>query len=34
MAVPAQHVLRVTRDCAEAGVAGLIVLTSGFAEAG
>ncbi|TXK41067.1 GNAT family N-acetyltransferase [Nonomuraea sp. C10] len=34
VAVPAQHVLRVTRDCAEAGVAGLIVLTSGFAEAG
>ncbi|MGI5271511.1 GNAT family N-acetyltransferase [Nonomuraea sp. CA-218870] len=34
VAVPAQHVLRVTRDCAEAGVSGLIVLTSGFAEAG
>lgn len=34
VAVPAQHVLRVTRDCAEAGVSGLIVLSAGFAEAG
>ncbi|MBB6553469.1 bifunctional GNAT family N-acetyltransferase/acetate--CoA ligase family protein [Nonomuraea rubra] len=34
VAVPARHVLEVARDCAQAGVAGLIVLTSGFAEAG
>ncbi|MFC4119844.1 GNAT family N-acetyltransferase [Nonomuraea zeae] len=34
VAVPARHVLEVARDCAEAGVAGLVVLTSGFAEAG
>jgi len=34
VAVPAQYVLEVARECAEAGVAGLIVLTSGFAEAG
>ncbi|GAA3235753.1 bifunctional GNAT family N-acetyltransferase/acetate--CoA ligase family protein [Nonomuraea helvata] len=34
VAVPARHVLDVARDCAEAGVAGLVVLTSGFAEAG
>ncbi|MBO3752735.1 GNAT family N-acetyltransferase [Streptosporangiaceae bacterium NEAU-GS5] len=34
IAVPARHVLDVARDCASAGVAGLVVLTSGFAEAG
>ncbi|MEU7837709.1 GNAT family N-acetyltransferase [Nonomuraea sp. NPDC049129] len=34
VAVPARHVLEVARDCAEAGVAGLVVLTSGFAESG
>ncbi|MFI7148454.1 GNAT family N-acetyltransferase [Nonomuraea sp. NPDC050022] len=34
VAVPARHVLQVARDCANAGVAGLVVLTSGFAEAG
>ncbi|MEV4751183.1 GNAT family N-acetyltransferase [Streptosporangium sp. NPDC049248] len=34
VAVPARHVLQVARDCAAAGVAGLVVLTSGFAEAG
>ncbi|WP_240197798.1 GNAT family N-acetyltransferase [Nonomuraea lactucae] len=34
VAVPARHVLEVARDCADAGVAGLVVLTSGFAEAG
>lgn len=34
VAVPARHVLEVARDCADAGVAGLAVLTSGFAEAG
>ncbi|MEO3867626.1 GNAT family N-acetyltransferase [Nonomuraea sp. B12E4] len=34
VAVPARHVLDVARDCADAGVAGLVVLTSGFAEAG
>ncbi|WP_431920875.1 GNAT family N-acetyltransferase [Nonomuraea jabiensis] len=34
VAVPARHVLQVARDCADAGVAGLVVLTSGFAEAG
>ncbi|SEH04005.1 Acyl-CoA synthetase (NDP forming) [Nonomuraea solani] len=34
VAVPARHVLQVARDCAQAGVAGLVVLTSGFAEAG
>ncbi|WP_431933210.1 GNAT family N-acetyltransferase [Nonomuraea jabiensis] len=34
VAVPARHVLEVARDCAAAGVAGLVVLTSGFAEAG
>ncbi|MFB9722518.1 bifunctional acetate--CoA ligase family protein/GNAT family N-acetyltransferase [Planobispora longispora] len=32
VAVPAAHVLDVARDCAEAGVTGLVVLTSGFAE--
>ncbi|MEO3886721.1 GNAT family N-acetyltransferase [Nonomuraea sp. B5E05] len=34
VAVPARHVLEVARDCAIAGVAGLVVLTAGFAEAG
>ncbi|WP_433427717.1 GNAT family N-acetyltransferase [Nonomuraea sp. CA-141351] len=34
VAVPARNVLQVARDCADAGVAGLVVLTSGFAEAG
>ncbi|TYB60211.1 GNAT family N-acetyltransferase [Nonomuraea sp. PA05] len=34
VAVPAARVLEVARDCAQAGVAGLVVLTSGFAEAG
>ncbi|MGW2220468.1 bifunctional acetate--CoA ligase family protein/GNAT family N-acetyltransferase [Nonomuraea sp. NPDC001684] len=34
VAVPAARVLEVARDCAKAGVAGLVVLTSGFAEAG
>ncbi|TMR90704.1 GNAT family N-acetyltransferase [Nonomuraea basaltis] len=34
VAVPARHVLEVARDCASAGVAGLVVLTSGFAEPG
>ncbi len=34
VAVPARYVLDVARDCANAGVAGLVVLTSGFAETG
>ncbi|MFB9476686.1 GNAT family N-acetyltransferase [Nonomuraea salmonea] len=34
VAVPAARVLEVARDCAKAGVAGLVVLTSGFAETG
>ncbi|MFB4294880.1 GNAT family N-acetyltransferase [Nonomuraea sp. ATR24] len=34
VAVPARHVLQVARDCAAAGTAGLVVVTSGFAEAG
>ncbi|NUW31116.1 GNAT family N-acetyltransferase [Nonomuraea sp. SMC257] len=34
VAVPPERVLDVARDCAEAGVAGLVVVTSGFAEAG
>ncbi|MFB9895069.1 bifunctional acetate--CoA ligase family protein/GNAT family N-acetyltransferase [Planobispora takensis] len=34
VAVPARHVPDVARDCAEAGVAGLVVLTAGFAESG
>ncbi|HEX4811636.1 MAG TPA: GNAT family N-acetyltransferase [Nonomuraea sp.] len=34
VAVPARHVLDVARDCADAGVAGLVVLSSGFAETG
>ncbi|MEU6717458.1 GNAT family N-acetyltransferase [Nonomuraea sp. NPDC046802] len=34
VAVPARQVLDVARECADAGVAGLVVLASGFAEAG
>ncbi len=34
VAVPAQGVLEVTRDAAAAGVAGLVIVTSGFAELG
>jgi acetyl coenzyme A synthetase (ADP forming)-like protein len=32
--VPAQQVVAVARDCARAGVRALLVITSGFAEAG
>lgn len=34
VAVPAASVPDVVQDCAEAGVAGLVVITSGFVEAG
>ncbi len=34
VAVPAQHALQAVRDCAERGVQGAVVLSSGFAEAG
>ncbi|MCF6474874.1 GNAT family N-acetyltransferase [Nonomuraea sp. MG754425] len=34
VAIPARHVPEVARDCGAAGVAGLVVLSSGFAEAG
>ena len=34
VAVPAASVPEVARECAEAGVAGLVVITAGFAEAG
>jgi acyl-CoA synthetase (NDP forming)/GNAT superfamily N-acetyltransferase len=34
VAVPAQTVPAVARECAQAGVAGLVVITAGFAEAG
>ncbi|WP_084965792.1 GNAT family N-acetyltransferase [Thermoactinospora rubra] len=34
VAVPARHVLDVARDCAAAGVRGLVVLSAGFAESG
>jgi acetate---CoA ligase (ADP-forming) len=34
VAVPAEQVPGVARECAEAGVAGLVVITAGFAEAG
>ncbi len=34
VAVPAEGVLDVVRDCAVAGVRGLVVVTSGFAETG
>ncbi|QYC41852.1 Succinyl-CoA ligase [ADP-forming] subunit alpha [Nonomuraea coxensis DSM 45129] len=34
VALPARHVLEAARDCARAGVAGLVVLTPGFAEDG
>jgi acyl-CoA synthetase (NDP forming)/GNAT superfamily N-acetyltransferase len=32
VAVPAQHVLDVTRDCATVGITGLVVLTAGLGE--
>lgn len=32
--VPAEHVVGVARDCASAGVRGLLVISGGFAEAG
>lgn len=32
VAVPAEHVATVARQCAEKGVRGLVVITSGFAE--
>ncbi len=32
--VPAEHVVAVSRDCAAAGVRALLVVSSGFAEAG
>ncbi|WP_028060941.1 bifunctional acetate--CoA ligase family protein/GNAT family N-acetyltransferase [Candidatus Solirubrobacter pratensis] len=34
VAVPAETVPSVAHDCAQAGVAGLVVITAGFAEAG
>lgn len=34
IAVPAEHVLEVARQCGEAGVRALCVLTAGFAETG
>jgi len=34
LAVPAEHVLEVARDCAESGVRALVVLSAGFAEVG
>ncbi len=34
VAVPAEQVPAVARECAEAGVAGLVVIAAGFAEAG
>jgi acyl-CoA synthetase (NDP forming)/GNAT superfamily N-acetyltransferase len=34
VAVPAEQVPAVARECGEAGVAGLVVITAGFAEAG
>ena len=34
VAVPAQHVVAVARECAAAGVRALIVISSGFAEIG
>jgi acetate---CoA ligase (ADP-forming) len=34
IAVPAPHVRDVVRDCGEAGVKGLVVITAGFAETG
>ncbi|MEU7863970.1 GNAT family N-acetyltransferase [Nonomuraea sp. NPDC049141] len=34
IAVPAKYVFEVAHECAAAGVAGLVVLTSGFAESG
>ena len=32
--VPAEHVVEVARDCAAAGVRGLLVISAGFAETG
>ncbi len=34
IAVPAQHVVAMARQCAEAGVRALLVISAGFAEAG
>src|SRR5262249_10205956 len=34
VAVPAESVPAIARECAEAGVAALVVITAGFAEAG
>jgi acetyl coenzyme A synthetase (ADP forming)-like protein len=34
IAVPAEHVLEVARDCADIGVRALVVLSAGFSEAG
>jgi acetyl coenzyme A synthetase (ADP forming)-like protein len=34
IAVPAAHVISVARQCAEKGVRGLVVISSGFAETG
>ena len=34
IAVPAEQVPKVARECGEAGVAGLVVITAGFSEAG
>src|SRR4029079_16544873 len=34
IAVPADQVPKVARECGEAGVAGLVVITAGFSEAG
>ena len=34
IAVPAEHVLEVVRDCAGAGVRGVLVMSGGFAETG
>lgn len=34
LAVPAEHVVAVARDCAESGVRALVVLSAGFAETG
>jgi acetate---CoA ligase (ADP-forming) len=34
IAVPAEQVPKVARECGDAGVAGLVVITAGFSEAG
>src|SRR5206468_12608653 len=34
VAVPAEQVPAVARECGDAGVAGLVVITAGFSEAG